>query len=228
MFPLTKLNSKDRRRTYFAQVGTRLQRTFQILFDYSEVVEPSSRATIDGAILYTANTNTTASSLNNVNGITNNSNDTNTNADNNLDRNGVYIRGANNYHNASNNTLNTDADSNHNMDNNTNNNSEDFLTFSQQVHDMSDELEDEEKSFLLEDKTKKRSYWNSNCKRASGVNHAPFLAKSSHGRVVAAHPRPVGKEAMQRMLNKKKKDEVISEKIKVLLDDDDIWKDSEF
>ena len=102
-----------------------------------------------------------------------------------------------------------------------NNNNEEFLSFSQQVHEMSDELEEDEKSFLLEDKPKHRSNWNNSCKRATGVKHARLVKSASNGRVVATHLRPVGKEVMQRMLDKKKKDQ----QIKIMLDDDDIWKD---
>lgn len=97
---------------------------------------------------------------------------------------------------------------------------EEFVSFSQQVHEMSDELEDDEKSFLLQDKHK-RTNWNNNCKRATGVKHARLAKSTSNGRVVATHSRPIGKEVMQKMLEKKKKEE----KIKVLFDDDEIWKD---
>lgn len=124
--------------------------------------------------------------------------------------------------NKNNNNNNNDNDINNDVINNNGDvtSEEEFVSFSQQVHEMSDELEEDEKSFLLEDKHKRRTNWNNNCKRATGVKHARLAKSASNGRVVATHARPVGKEVMQKMLEKKKKDE----KIKILFDDDEIWK----
>ena len=72
---------------------------------------------------------------------------------------------------------------------------------------MSGEIEESEKDYLLDGSNLKRSKWNKICKRAQHTNVAP--RRKSHGRLVAAHARQVGKEAVQKMLDKKKKDEFI-------------------
>ncbi|XP_066929421.1 homeobox protein 13-like [Clytia hemisphaerica] len=96
---------------------------------------------------------------------------------------------------------------------------EELFTYSQQIVEMEEEegLDEHEKNYLQNEKGKLRSSWNTRCKRAAGLDIAP--RKKSHGRLVAAHPRPLGKEVIQKMLNRKKQEE----NIKKLFEQDAIW-----
>ena len=71
---------------------------------------------------------------------------------------------------------------------------------------------------MQNEKGKLRSSWNTRCKRAAGLDVAP-RKKSHGGRLVAAHPRPLGREVMVKMLNRKKQEE----SVKKLFDQDAIW-----
>ena len=78
---------------------------------------------------------------------------------------------------------------------------EDFLSFSQVVHDMDDEIEDQDLEYLLENKKKNRRSWNNHCKTVEGVKYAPLV--KSNGRIKAAHKTSVGKEGIQSLLEKR-------------------------
>jgi len=82
---------------------------------------------------------------------------------------------------------------------------EEFLSYSQQIVEMSDEIEQSDKDYLLDGMNRKRSSWNNACKRKQHLDVAP--RRKSHGRLVAAHARQVGKEVVHKMLDRKKKDE---------------------
>jgi len=78
---------------------------------------------------------------------------------------------------------------------------EEFLSFSQAVDNIGDEIDHEQKSFLLENKKKTRTSWNNYCKSMEGVKYAPLV--KTNGRMKAAHKTSVGKQAIQNVLNQK-------------------------
>lgn len=77
---------------------------------------------------------------------------------------------------------------------------EDFMTYSQVVNDMSDEIDDVEKDYLLSNK-KNRTAWNNSCKKSEGIQFSPLLVKTK-GRMKAAHKASTGKNVVQHMLKK--------------------------
>ncbi|XP_057292928.1 uncharacterized protein LOC130621621 isoform X3 [Hydractinia symbiolongicarpus] len=77
---------------------------------------------------------------------------------------------------------------------------EPFLSYSQVVDEM-EEIEDDERDYLLENKQKNRKSWNIFCKNAEGVQYAPLV--KTNGRMKAAHKHSVGKEGIQNILDKR-------------------------
>ncbi|XP_047136953.1 uncharacterized protein LOC105844411 isoform X1 [Hydra vulgaris] len=78
---------------------------------------------------------------------------------------------------------------------------EPFLSFSQAVDNMGDELEGEDRSYLLNNAKKNRGTWNKICKSNEGMRYA--LLVKSKGRMKAVHKASLGKDAIHRIVKKK-------------------------
>ncbi|XP_065667138.1 uncharacterized protein LOC105844411 isoform X2 [Hydra vulgaris] len=78
---------------------------------------------------------------------------------------------------------------------------EPFLSFSQAVDNMGDELGSEDRSYLLNNAKKNRGTWNKICKSNEGMRYA--LLVKSKGKMKAVHKASLGKDAIHRIVKKK-------------------------
>ena len=77
---------------------------------------------------------------------------------------------------------------------------EPFLSFSQVVDNMDDELEIKDREYLLNNKKKHRDVWNKRCKKTEGMKYATLV--KSKGRMKAAHKASLGKHVIHKIVNK--------------------------